>query len=91
MSNDTTKGSPQGNMYKILNMKKKTGNNLICKNRSNLQLFKSHIFVGTNLSTKYNLISILLQSKPRTQFQKKKTLQSTRLKPQTTSGFIFFN
>lgn len=39
MSNDITEGSPQGKIYKVLNMKKKTGNNLIYKNCSKLATF----------------------------------------------------
>lgn len=64
MSNNTTNGQtkrlPHGKIYKVLNIRKKTGNNLICKNCRNLQLFKSHILVGTNSPNKYNLINIFL-------------------------------
>lgn len=78
---DKLKGYFMEKKYEVLNMQKKTGNNLICKNYSNLQHFKSHIPVGTNSPTKYNLINIfLLQPKPRISFQeekKQKTLQST--------------
>jgi cytochrome c len=83
MSNDTNRQTERplhGKIYKVLNMQKKTGNNLICKDCNNLQLFKSHIFVGMNSPAKYNLINIT-QSKPRFSFQKKKTPQNARLKP----------
>lgn len=80
MPNDTIEGSPQGKIYKVLNMKKKTGNNLIYKNCSNLQLFKSHIFVGTNSPTKYNLISILLQSKTKNLIPEKENISDHKIK-----------
>lgn len=85
MSNDTngqTEGLPHGKTYKVLNMQKKTGNNLICKNCSYLQLFKSHILVGTNSPTKYNLINIFLlhSQNPELHSRKRKMRQSKRLK-----------
>lgn len=93
-TNGQTERLPHGKIYKVLTMQKKTGNNLICKNCSNLQLFKSHILVGANSQTKYNLINIFLlysqnqelhsQKKKKKNPSKKRTLQSTRLKPWAT-------
>lgn len=90
-TNGQTKKLPYGKIYKVLSMQKKTGNNLICKNCSNLQLFKSHILVGTNSPTKYNLINIfLLYSQNQESHSRKKQTNKkpSKHKIKTMSNYI---